>query len=136
MQWKLHWVLEGSHCEDDFPDKACPSSVGLIRLAPQNYLLYNLDISPGETRNLTLTDYPEVVAHLTSLKNAHEASPGIFGRSEVALGGSDALEPCAPEARAAGCNAANAGGTDPQWPLCCQKVPPSGWDLGAAYGTP
>ena len=49
---------------------------------------------------------PEVVAKLTALKLAHEAEPDIFGPSQVNKGADNALEPCAPEAIAAGCSAA------------------------------
>ena len=28
----MHWVTEGSHCNDDYPDKECPQSRGLRRL--------------------------------------------------------------------------------------------------------
>lgn len=112
--WKLHWVTEGSHCNDDYPDKECPQSRGLRVLAPQDWLLYNLDISPGETRNLSLAAYPNVVAKLTALKGAHEAEPDVFGPSEVARGANQSFEPCAPEARATGC--APPGAVHPTWP--------------------
>ena len=56
--WKLHWVTQGSHCNDDYPDKECPDSRGLRVLAPADLLLYNLDVSPGETRNLSLAAFP------------------------------------------------------------------------------
>lgn len=54
-------------------------------------------------RNLSLAAYPELVTKLTALKQAHEAEPDIFGRSEIRRGGKSSLEPCPPEAVAAGC---------------------------------
>ena len=83
----MHWVTEGSHCNDDYPDKECPQSRGLRRLNATDLLLYNLDVSPGETRNLSVAAFPDVVAKLTALKLAHEAEPDIFGRSEIHRGG-------------------------------------------------
>ena len=83
----MHWVTEGSHCNDDYPDKECPQSRGLRRLNATDLLLYNLDVSPGETRNLSVAAFPDVVAKLTAVKLAHEAEPDIFGRSEIHRGG-------------------------------------------------
>ena len=121
----MHWVTEGSHCNDDYPDKECPQSRGLRRLNATDLLLYNLDVSPGETRNLSVAAFPDVVAKLTALKLAHEAEPDIFGRSEIHRGGDARLEPCPPEAVARGCvpqpgpppthGHANASGSGP-WP--------------------
>ena len=120
---KMHWVTEGSHCNDDYPDKECPQSRGLRRLNATDLLLYNLDVSPGETRNLSVAAFPDVVAKLTALKLAHEAEPDIFGRSEIHRGGDARLEPCPPEAVARGCvpqpgpppSHANPSGSGP-WP--------------------
>jgi hypothetical protein len=117
--WKLHWVTEGSHCNDDYPDKECPASRGLRVLAPQDLLLYNLDVSPGETRNLSVAGLPEVVAKLTQLKRAHEAEPDIFGRSEVHRGNNQSYQPCAARAVAAGCTPATRSHSRhpvPHWP--------------------
>eukprot|EP00937_MAST-01D_sp_MAST-1D-sp2_P001286 g1286.t1 len=130
--WKLHWVTQGSHCEDDYPDKECPASRGKRVLEPQDRLLYNLAISVGETRNLSLAAYPDVVAKLTALKLAHEAQPDIFGPSQVGKGADNALEPCAPEALAAGCSAATPNATSPPWPLCCTKPVAAGWGARAS----
>eukprot|EP00041_Stephanoeca_diplocostata_P036330 m.1320384 g.1320384 ORF g.1320384 m.1320384 type:complete len:132 (+) comp24845_c0_seq56:1381-1776(+) len=127
----MHWVTQGSHCGDDYPDKECPSSRGLRVLQPQDYLLYNLDVSPGETRNVSLVAYPDVVAKLTALKRAHEAEPDIFGPSQVHKGADNTLEPCAPDARAQGCSADHPNATSPAWPLCCQKPMADGWLLKA-----
>ena len=99
----MHWVTEGSHCKADYPDKECPGARGLRKLNESDLLLYNLDVSPGETRNLSVAAYPAIVAQLTALKLAHEAEPDIFGRSEVHRGGNSSLEPCPPEAVARGC---------------------------------
>lgn len=99
----MHWVTEGSHCNEDYPDKECPQARGLRVLNQSDWLLYNLDASPGETRNLSVADYPEVVAQLMKLKELHEGQPDIFGRSEIHRGSDDALEPCAPSAVAQGC---------------------------------
>ena len=129
--WKMHWITQGSHCEDDYPDKECPASRGK-RVLPEP-LLYNLAYSVGETRNLSVAAYPGVVAKLTALKRAHEAQPDIFGPSEVQKGADNTLEPCAPEALVAGCNASTPNATNPPWPLCCVKPAPSGWQLGAAF---
>jgi arylsulfatase A len=123
--WKMHWITQGSHCEDDFPDKECPASRGKVVL--EEPLLYNLAYSVGETRNLSVAAYPEVVAKLTALKLAHEAEPDIFGPSQVNKGTDNALEPCASEAIAAGCSAANPNATTPPWPLCCTKAASAGW---------
>ena len=132
--WKLHWVTEGSHCNRDYPDKACPGAAGLKVLAPNDLLLYNLDVSPGETRNLSITAYPDVVARLTALKLAAEAEPDAFGPSQVNKGTDNTVEPCAPVARAAGCDAAHPNASKVPWPLCCQKAPSSAtlW-LGNKY---
>lgn len=131
--WKMHWVTQGSHCGPDYPDKECPSAAGLKVLAPEDRLLYNLDFSPGETRNLSLAAYADVVATLTQLKEAHEAEPDVFGPSQVNRGNDNTLEPCAPAARAAGCSADKPNATTPHWPLCCQKAPPAAatWWLAA-----
>jgi len=123
--WKMHWVTEGSHCENDYPDKECPQSRGLRKLAAQDYLLYNLDISPGETRNLSVAGYPVVVALLTELKKQHEAQPDIFGPSQIHLGKNNSLEPCAASALALGCDAAQAKKTG--WPLCCKTSSEPDW---------
>ena len=96
-------------------------------LPPPDRLLFNLAISVGETRNLSLAAYPDVVAKLTALKQAHEAQPDIFGPSQVKKGSDNALEPCAPEAIAAGCSAADPNATSPLWPWCCTKPSPTGW---------
>jgi arylsulfatase A len=125
--WKMHWATEGSHCEDDYPDKQCPESRGLVVLPPAELLLYNLDISPGETRNLSIAAYPEVVKKLTALKQAHEAEPDVFGRSEINRGKDGSLLPCSQEAQAAGCNAINPNATEPHWPLCCQQTMKGAW---------
>jgi hypothetical protein len=115
----MHWVTEGSHCNEDYPDKECPQARGLRVLNQSDWLLYNLDASPGETRNLSIVAYPDVVAKLIELKVSHEAQPDIFGRSEVRRGADNALQPCAPSAVAQGC-APHAGGHDPSghgpWP--------------------
>ena len=55
-----HWITQGSHCEDDYPDKECPASRGKRVL--DEPLLYNLAYSVGETRNLSVAAYPHVVA--------------------------------------------------------------------------
>lgn len=112
--WKMHWVTEGSHCNEDYPDKECPQARGLRVLNQSDWLLYNLDASPGETRNLSVAAYPEVVAQLTRLKQLHEAEPDIFGRSEIRRGADNKLQPCSPTAVAHGC--APHGGTPPPTP--------------------
>ena len=118
---RLHWVTQGSHCNDDYPDKECPQSRGLRVLPPQDWLLYNLDVSPGETRNLSLAAFPAVVAKLTQLKEAHEAEPDIFGPSETQRGSNESLQPCPPQAIGRGCRPGWGGhGTHghpvPDWP--------------------
>eukprot|EP00038_Savillea_parva_P028736 m.66744 g.66744 ORF g.66744 m.66744 type:complete len:558 (-) comp8383_c0_seq1:66-1739(-) len=133
--YKLHWVTQGSHCGPDYPDKACPDAAGLVVLAPENLLLYDLDISPGETRNLTLSGYPDVVAHLTKLKHDMEMQPDIFGPSQVHRGQNSSFEPCAPQAQAKGCDAKQPQSSSPHWPLCCQLQPPPSWNLGKRYAT-
>ena len=103
----------------DYPDKECPQSRGLRVLAPEDLLLYNLDVSPGETRNLSLVAFPDVVAKLTQLKQAHEAEPGIFGPSEVDRGSNKSLQPCSPRAVEAGCSPEGRVGRKhpvPNWP--------------------
>ena len=89
-------------------------------LAPQDRLLFNLDISPGETRNPSLTAFPDVVAKLTALKVAHEAEPDIFGPSEVHRGSNANFEPCSAQAVARGCRPGGGGRTPghpvPDWP--------------------
>ena len=111
--WKMHWITQGSHCDDDYPDKVllltlsppssshptslgqcaslnssyppqeCPYSRGLRVLNASDYLLYNLAFSVDETRNYSVAAHTEVVAKLTALKRAHEADPTIFGPSQV-----------------------------------------------------
>ena len=88
-------------------------------LSPPDYLLYNLDASPGETRNMSVAAYPAIVAKLTALKHAAEAELDAFGPSQVHKGADNTLEPCA--AKGPSCDASKPNAT--HWPLCCQKAP-------------
>ena len=51
----------------------------------------------------------------------------MYSPSQVSRGADNSLEPCAPEARAAGCDATKPNATTPHWPLCCMKPAPRGW---------
>ena len=83
---------------------------------------------PWETRNLSLAAYPHIVAKLSALKREMEAESDIFGPSEVHRGTDASYEPCASEARAAGCLPPHQhNATAPPWPLCCQKLTQDGW---------
>ena len=77
----MHWVTEGSHCNDDYPDKECPQSRGLRRLNATDLLLYNLDVSPGETRNLSVAAFPDVVAKLTAVAMSEEGTTRALSRT-------------------------------------------------------
>lgn len=107
--WKMHWVRQGSHCTNRYPDPWCYQP--LTKLTEP--LLYNLAVDVGEVYNLSLAAYADIHSQLSSLKALHEAEGDIFGPSEMHLGGDDSLQPCANRSPACAPHAAD-------FPVCCQ----------------
>jgi arylsulfatase A len=93
-QYKAHFITEGSHCKEPYPDHDCWNSAEKSVHDPP--LLFDLDKDPSEVYALTSTDpeYNDILDTMKKLKQTFDAKM-VWGKSQMERGKDEKLEPCA-----------------------------------------
>ena len=112
-QYKAHYYQEGSHCQDTYPDIVCRSNYSFRAVDPPE--LYNVLSDPSEIYPIdpTSDEYQTAMVQLNNLKKDFEKNM-VWGESQMHLGSSSDLNPCA----SPGCK---------PFPSCCKTPPTDKW---------
>merc|ERR1712013_883848 len=107
-QWKVHWMVGGSHCQNDYADTDCRDNATEHLLATP--LLFNLYHDIGEHYAVDVTEmyYEQIVKELNESVRVILQSEGLWAQSQIMLGSNDSYAPCC------ACDTTYA-----DWPQCC-----------------
>eukprot|EP01084_Bolivina_argentea_P289019 496194_1 len=107
-EWKLHWIVGGSHCNNDFSEPDCRgNATETILKTPELINLYH-DVGEVYPVDVTQTYYKNIVKDLNKSWEFILNTKGIWGVSQINLGQNNSYAPCC------SCDVSNNS-----WPNCC-----------------
>jgi len=107
-QWRMHWIVGGSHCNNDYADTDCRANTEEKVL--EQPLLFNLyhDVAEAYPVDITQPYYQQIVDRINVSWATLLDSEGIWGKSQLQRGRNDSYAPCC------SCDV-----TNDDWPHCC-----------------
>ena len=113
-QWKLHWIVSGSHCNNDYADHDCRNNATEHIL--DGPILFNLyhDVGEAYPVDINQTYYQSIVDNINKSWETILSTEGIFGTSQITMGSNNSYAPCC-DAEINGCYPS----VNTSWPSCC-----------------
>ena len=85
-QWKLHWIIGGSHCNNDYADTDCrDNATEHVLKEPILFNLYH-DVGEKYAVDITQTYYKDIVNKINGSWGTVLATEGLWGQSQTHLG--------------------------------------------------
>mmetsp|Transcript_31099 Transcript_31099/g.50450 ORF Transcript_31099/g.50450 Transcript_31099/m.50450 type:complete len:588 (-) Transcript_31099:45-1808(-) len=116
-QWKLHWIVAGSHCNNDYMDADCRENhTEHVLSSPLLFNLYH-DVAESYPLDITQPYYASIVGQLNQSWSQLLDDDTLWAKSQILLGSNNSLAPCC-DAKINDCYPDNKIAATP-WPDCC-----------------